>query len=146
MQQCLNQLKKIFDQDQSTYLVNIAVSSVFQQTSDFDRAYAEAMSLLQQAMPIEETQIIWEKEHREDVTGFTAEQEHEFYVNLQAGNESSCQSLIERALDRLQRQEATADQLSHFAKSVSVRMRRTVELLKINIDALPDYAQSLLIA
>ena len=78
--------------------MNIAVSSVFQQTSDFDRAYAEAMSL-REAMPIEETQIIWEKEHREDVTGFTAEQEHEFYVNLQAGNES--QSLIERALDRL---------------------------------------------
>lgn len=143
LQQCLNQLKQIFDQDQSTYLVNIAVSSVFQQTSDFDRAYAEAMSLLQQAMPIEETQIIWEKERREDVTGFTAEQEHEFYVNLQAGNESSCQSLIERALDRLQRQAATADQLSHFAKSVSVRMRRTVELLKINIDALPDYAEKL---
>ncbi|MGO4789735.1 helix-turn-helix domain-containing protein [Paenibacillus sp. 2KB_20] len=143
LQQCLSQLKQIFDQDQSTYLVNIAVSSVFQQTSDFDRAYAEAMSLLQQAMPIEETQIIWEKERREDVTGFTAEQEHEFYVNLQAGNESSCQSLIERALDRLQRQEATADQLSHFAKSVSVRMRRTVELLKINIDALPDYAEKL---
>ncbi|MGG3306380.1 AraC family transcriptional regulator [Paenibacillus lautus] len=143
LQQCLSQLKQIFDQDQSTYLVNIAVSSVFQQTSDFDRAYAEAMSLLQQAMPIEETQIIWEKERREDITGFTAEQEHEFYVNLQAGNESSCQSLIERALGRLQRQEATADQLSHFAKSVSVRMRRTVELLKINIDALPDYAEKL---
>ncbi|MBT2761013.1 AraC family transcriptional regulator [Paenibacillus sp. ISL-20] len=143
LQQCLSRLKQIFDQDQSTYLVNISVSSVFQLTSDFDRAYAEAMSLLQQAMPIEETQIIWEKERREDVTGFTAEQEHEFYVNLQAGNESSCQSLIERALDRLQRQEATADQLSHFAKSVSVRMRRTVELLKINIDALPDYAEKL---
>ena len=123
--------------------MNIAVSSVFQQTSEFDQAYAEAMSLLLQARPLEETQIIWEKELRGDVTGFTAEQEHEFYVNLQAGNESSCQMLIDRALERLQRQEATAEQLSHFAKSVSVRMRRTVELLKINTDVLPDYADML---
>lgn len=143
LQQSLSQLKRIFDHDQSTYLVNIAVSSVFQQTSEFDQAYAEAMSLLLQARPLEETQIIWEKELRSDVTGFTAEQEHEFYVNLQAGNESSCQMLIDRALERLQRQEATAEQLSHFAKSVSARMRRTVELLKINTDVLPDYADML---
>jgi len=138
LQQCLQQLKCIFDHDQSTYLVNIAVSSVFQQTSEFDQAYAEAASLLQQAMPLEETQIIWEKKHPEDVTGFTAEQEHEFYVNLQAGNESSCQTLIDRALERLQRQEATAEQLSHFAKSVFVRMIRTMELLKITTDAFSD--------
>ena len=50
-------------------------------------------------MPIEETQIIWEKEHREDVTGFTAEQEHEFYVNLQAGNEAANRSLSAHWID-----------------------------------------------
>ncbi|EHB50148.1 helix-turn-helix domain-containing protein [Paenibacillus lactis] len=135
---CLNGLKRIFDQDQGTYLVTIAVSSVFQHTSHFDQAYTEAMSLLLQAMPVEETQIIWEKAPREDVSGFTAEQEHEFYVNLQAGNEVSCQQLIDRAFDSLHRRGATADQLHHFALAVLSRIRKTMALLNIESSPLPS--------
>ncbi|GAB6931517.1 hypothetical protein JCM10914A_55000 [Paenibacillus sp. JCM 10914] len=138
VQRCLNRLAQIFDHDRTSYLVTITVSSVFQQTSSFDQAYAEAMALFQQAMPIEETQIIWEKEPTIEAVGFTAEQEHEFYVNLQAGNEASCLHLVDRAIERLQRQHATAEQLHQFAWSVSNRMRRTMELLKIDTDSRTD--------
>ncbi|NMO96143.1 helix-turn-helix domain-containing protein [Paenibacillus lemnae] len=143
LQECLHRLKTIFDHDHRTYLVNIGVSSVFQDTSEFDQAYAEAISLLRQAMPLEETQIIWEIEPQADITGFSPEQEHEFFVNVQAGNESSSQQLLERALARMHRQQATAEQLSHFAASVSGRMRKTLDLLKISDDVLPDYKEKL---
>ncbi|WP_068773426.1 helix-turn-helix domain-containing protein [Paenibacillus sp. FJAT-26967] len=138
LQQCLGRLKQIFDQDRSSYLITIAVSSLFQQSADFDQAYAEALSLIGQAKPVEETQIIWEKEPVPELTGFTTEQEHEFYVNLQAGSETACRQLVQRALEGLDRQGATSEQLQRFADHTALRIRRTVELLKIVHEWRPD--------
>ncbi|SDE15545.1 Helix-turn-helix domain-containing protein [Paenibacillus sp. UNCCL117] len=131
LKQSLAKLKQIYDHDSDYYLVTISVSSLFQQSADFDQAYAEALSLVRQARPVEETQIIWEKEQVTEVVGFTTEQEQEFYVNLQAGNENECRQLIQRAIEELTRQGATTEQLERFADYTVSRIRRTVKLLKI---------------
>ncbi|WP_010276345.1 helix-turn-helix transcriptional regulator [Paenibacillus senegalensis] len=131
-------LKQTFDRDRQFYLVTVAVSSVFQQSTDFDKAYEETLMMTRQARPVEETQIFWELEQTEGHFMFTAEQEHEFFVNVQAGNDTYCIQLVTRMLEAMQKHRATSEQLSRFAEWLVVKTWKTMELLKAPCEGSPD--------
>ncbi|GIP34180.1 AraC family transcriptional regulator [Paenibacillus sp. J2TS4] len=130
-------LKQTFDYDRNFYLVTVAVSSVFKQSSDFDKAYEQTLMMIRQARPVEETQIIWDLEQTDSHYMFTAEQEHEFYVNVQAGNDAHCNHLVARMLESMDKHQATSEQLSRFAETLIVKTWKTMELLKAPCEGSP---------
>ncbi|GIP40106.1 hypothetical protein J31TS4_33860 [Paenibacillus sp. J31TS4] len=132
LKKCLGKLKLLFDHDHPFYLVTVAVSPLFAETGDFDRAYEETLQLIHQAKPLEETQIIWEREPLDEDFQFDAEEEHAFYVHLQAGNISACRTLLTRKFERLEEGSASAAQLGLFVDSVVRKTRKTLELLKLD--------------
>lgn len=143
LRHCLENIKQILDHDRQDYLVTIGVSSLFQQSADFDQAYAEALSLIRLGKPIEETQIIWEMESSLGLTGLTPEQEQEFLMNLQAGNLTACRSWVARITERLERNGATADQLRWFAEYVLERVQKALDHYRITGDVSEESSSSL---
>ncbi|MFK7694892.1 helix-turn-helix domain-containing protein [Paenibacillus sp. HJGM_3] len=140
----MRQLKLIFDQDVAYYLITVAVSSLIASSEQFDQAYMEALRLVYQSRPVEETQILWDLAPTEEFVGFSTDQDQEFYVHLQAGNEVACHLLIDRVLDDRLQHSATASQLLSFSESVLVRTKRTMGLLKIALPpALLNYPELL---
>lgn len=131
-------LRETFDRDRDFYLVTIAVSSVFKQSSDFDKAYEQTLTMTRQARPVEETQIFWELEQTDAHFMFTTEQEHEFFVNVQAGNDTHCNHLVTRMLESMDKNEATSEQLSRFAETLIVKTWKTMELLKAPCEGSPS--------
>jgi YesN/AraC family two-component response regulator len=127
----LRELKLIFDHDTPYYLVTMAVSPIISSSEQFDQAYAAALRLVVQSRPVEETQILFDDSDADDFVGFTMDQDQEFYVHLQAGNEVACHHLLDRALDEKLTLSASAHQISAFAENVLMRTRKTMELLKI---------------
>lgn len=137
LQNSIEALKKTFDFDRNFYLVTVAVSSVFKQSSDFDKAYEQTLMMIRQARPVEETQIIWDLAQTDSHFMFTPEQEHEFYVNVQAGNDAHCNHLVARMLDSMDKHQATSEQLSRFAETLIVKTWKTMELLKVPCEGSP---------
>lgn len=127
----LRELKLIFDHDTPYYLVTMAVSPIITGSEQFDQAYAAALRLVVQSRPVEETQILFDDSDADDFIGFAMDQDQEFYVYLQAGNEAACHHLIDRALDEKLMLSASAHQISAFAENVLMRTQKTMELLKL---------------
>ncbi|NOU87882.1 helix-turn-helix domain-containing protein [Paenibacillus sp. LMG 31460] len=145
LRNCFQELKQIFDQDTQDYLVTIAISPLITSSEQFDQAYVEALRLVLQSRPLEETQILCDHLGSEDFVGFTMDQDQEFYVQLQTGNEMACHHLIDRALDEKLTLSTTSRQIYAFAEYVLVRTKKTMELLKIPMpQSLENYSQQIL--
>ncbi|WP_054958656.1 helix-turn-helix domain-containing protein [Paenibacillus dakarensis] len=143
LKDCLENIKHILDHDHEDYLVTIGVSSLFQQSADFDQAYSEALSLIRLGKPLEETQIIWEMDSTLELTGLTPEQEQEFLMNLQAGNLTACRSWVSRIIEKLERDGATADQVRWFADYVLERVQKVLDQYRITTDELVEPSSTL---
>jgi YesN/AraC family two-component response regulator len=122
LEQELARLKKILDRDKAYFLATIAISSVYEHSSQFNDAYREVQEKAQRARPIDESQIIRERRKVPPQLVFTVQQEQELYANLQAGNHQFCISFLSRMLEQFDRKEASIQQLKHLATGIIARV------------------------
>lgn len=134
LKETLSALKTIFDRDKDYYLVTAAVSDVFNAESDFNRAYMQALNRTKQAGLQDEMQVVWEDAHLANHFVFTAEQEQEFYVNMQEGNGPACAQLIQRMLEQMYKKEAFRIQFRAFAQGATAKMIKITEKAKLSPD------------
>ncbi|TMV45018.1 helix-turn-helix domain-containing protein [Paenibacillus mesophilus] len=139
LEETLSVLKTIFDRDKEHYLVTAAVSDIFQEASDFNRAYTQVSNRAKQAALRDEMQIVWEDAAHANHFVFTAEQEQEFYVNMQEGNGPACEQLIGRMLEQMYKKEAFRLQFRAFAQGVTAKMIKITEKAKVD----PDLSEQL---
>jgi AraC-like DNA-binding protein len=125
--EALQQVKELLDKDQHSCLVMISVGSEFEQSADLDTAYRQVSDMLKQARPMDETQLLFEQEPTASLFVFPADQEHELYANLQAGNEKMCLHAVQRMLDMMERSQATLVQLRQFGEALTARMVKSME-------------------
>lgn len=118
----LGMLKMILDQDKDYFLATIAISSVYEHSSQFNDAYLEVQEMAQRARPVGESQVIRERRHVPPQLVFTVQQEQELYANLQAGNHEFCISFLNRMLEQYDRKEASIQQLKQLAAGIIARV------------------------
>ncbi|MDQ0902160.1 MULTISPECIES: AraC family transcriptional regulator [unclassified Paenibacillus] len=122
LEQGLGMLKMILDRDKDYFLATIAISSVYEHSSQFNDAYLEVQEMAQRARPVDESQIIRERRHVPPQLVFTVQQEQELYANLQAGNHEFCISFLNRMLEQYDRKEASIQQLKQLAAGIIARV------------------------
>ncbi|MNI36464.1 HTH-type transcriptional regulator YesS [compost metagenome] len=122
VEQGLGMLKMILDRDKDYFLATIAISSVYEHSSQFNDAYLEVQEMAQRARPVDESQVIRERRHVPPQLVFTVQQEQELYANLQAGNHEFCISFLNRMLEQFDRKEASIQQLKQLAAGIIARV------------------------
>ncbi|WP_246358795.1 helix-turn-helix domain-containing protein [Paenibacillus phytorum] len=122
LEQGLGMLKMILDRDKDYFLATIAISSVYEHSSQFNDAYLEVQEMAQRARPVDESQVIRERRHVPPQLVFTVQQEQELYANLQAGNHEFCISFLNRMLEQFDRKEASIQQLKQLAAGIIARV------------------------
>lgn len=122
LEQGLGMLKMILDRDKDYFLATIAISSVYEHSSQFNDAYLEVQEMAQRARPVDESQVIRERRHVPPQLVFTVQQEQELYANLQAGNHEFCISFLNRMLEQYDRKEASIQQLKQLAAGIIARV------------------------
>lgn len=125
--EALQQVKETLDKDRQTCLIMMAVSSVFERSVELNMAYEQVSGMLKQARPLDETQIIVNQEPAAFLFVFTAEQEQDMHVHLQAGNEKMCLHAIHRMFEAMDRSQATLAQFRHFSEGWASRIVKSVE-------------------
>ncbi|MNI20483.1 HTH-type transcriptional regulator YesS [compost metagenome] len=127
MNEALLQLKEILDKDRQTCLIMMAISSVFEQSSELNMAYEQVSGMLKLAGPIDETQVIVKQGPVASLFVFPPDQDQELNAHLQAGNEKMCLQVVHRMLESMERSEATLVQLRQFGEVLASRMVRKLE-------------------
>ncbi len=120
----LAQLKQILDRDRQYLLVTIAVSPVYRHSSGFNEAYRIVLQMLEQARPVEETQLITTLHNGSGLFLLTPSQEQELNAALLAGNERACMLLIERVLDQMAKKDASLQQYRRIGEGMVERVCR----------------------
>ncbi|RKN73018.1 helix-turn-helix domain-containing protein [Paenibacillus ginsengarvi] len=131
LEHALGLLKTIFDHDTGHYLVTASVSSAFPAGADFNQAYMQTLDRVKQARLLGEMQLLWEDAPPSGHFVFTAEQEQEFYVNMQEGNGAAGGQLIGRMLEFMHKKEAFRAQFRVFALSVTAKIVKIAEKAKV---------------
>ncbi|SDE68423.1 Helix-turn-helix domain-containing protein [Paenibacillus sp. UNCCL117] len=130
----LNRLKRVLDRDTKYCLVTIAASSVCHRSSQFGTAYEEVQERILCGKLVEETQILLDQHPSagSQHSAFIADKENDFYMNLQAGNESICLDLMERMLHHLDTRQESALRFRQFSEGVVAKILAIAESAKIN--------------
>lgn len=131
LHQLLQDMKTILDRDKQYCLITVAVSSEFEHTSQFNHAYKQVMEMVQQAMLVEETQLLFHSRAMNGSFTFSPTQDQELNAALQAGNEAGCLQQIERWLDEMEKKEASVAQFHLFAEVVSSKAMKMLEIFKV---------------
>lgn len=139
LDEALHELKTVFDRDTPYCLVTIAVSSLYQPAASLGTAYEEALEMTKTAKLVEETQLISGLLAGDaEVHPFLAEKEQEFYMNMQAGNNTMCIDLVYRLLDYLELKEESALRFRQFSEKMIETTLQIIASYKIEID---DHAE-----
>ncbi|MFD0711513.1 helix-turn-helix domain-containing protein [Paenibacillus sp. GCM10027626] len=127
MPEALHHLKQTLDSDRRTCLVTIAVSSAYLQSADLHEAYEQVSAILEQARPLDETQIITEPVQAPAAFVFPSDEEQELHAHLEAGNVKLTLHAIQLMLETMARKGATLPQCRRFAESFASRIVRAME-------------------
>ncbi|NRF91971.1 helix-turn-helix transcriptional regulator [Paenibacillus frigoriresistens] len=138
----LFQMKQIFDLNKEEVYVTMAVSSFYSSAAQMTEAYDEALHLSKRRCLNDETQIIDCYQALDLVTMFlTQQQEHEFAINLQAGNETETLQIVNRFLAQMNKRAVTSLQFYHFADEIIHKTLKTLTALQADYTHLGDQAR-----
>jgi two-component system, response regulator YesN len=138
----LVQMKGIFDFDKEEVYVTMAVSSFYSSAAQMTEAYNEALQLSKRRPLNDKTQIIDSQVAQELVTMFLPrQQEQEFTVNLQAGNEIETLQIVNKFLAQLNKRSASSLQFYHFADEIIEKTLKTLTALQVDYRPLGDQAK-----
>ncbi|MCU6796090.1 AraC family transcriptional regulator [Paenibacillus sp. WQ 127069] len=141
IQQTLLHIKQVLDLDNQYIFLTIAVSDVYPESANFTAAYEQSLERLQKRKLNEETQIIAPSTTAETPIhhwGFTSLEDQDFMVHLHAGNAAQTITLVHRALDRMQKNEATAHACIDFAQEIVSKVNKTLITLQLDMQPAAD--------
>lgn len=127
----LTELKTVLDKDKDYCLVTVAVSSLFDHSTQFNHAYRQVTEMAQQAMLTEETQLMFQTRPLPGSFALGPTQDQELNACLQAGNDAGCIQLVERWLDEMEKKEAGVAQSRQFVETVSSKTMKMMEIFKV---------------
>jgi len=141
MKQLLSQMKHIFDFDKEEVYVTMAISPFYTSAAQMTEAYDEALKLSKKRRLNNETQII----DCTDAPGLVSiflppQQEQEFAVNLQAGNEAETLQIVNRFLAQLHKKAATSLQFYHFGDEIIHKTLKILSAIQADYSHLGDQA------
>lgn len=131
----LQKIKDILDMDQEYCFITICISLLYENSSDFTKAYEQVRDLVGLRKFNDKTQIIHHDEaveKEEFFYFFSPTQEQEFDANFRAVNLSSVLQLIERILSSLERKEAAPESFYRFAEEIIDKMIKLFNSLNID--------------
>ncbi|MEC0227011.1 AraC family transcriptional regulator [Paenibacillus alba] len=141
LKQLLSQMKHIFDFDKEEVYVTMSISPFYTSAAQMTEAYDEALKLSKNRRLNKETQIIDGMEAPGLVSMFlTPRQEHEFVVNLQAGNEAETLQIVNRFLAQLYKKAATSQQFYHFGDEIIHKTLKILTAIQADYSHLGDQA------
>ncbi|RAV22523.1 helix-turn-helix domain-containing protein [Paenibacillus contaminans] len=132
----LEQLRTIFDRDRAYCFLTIAVHPVLRSSSEFTTAYEETLEMLQQRELNADTQIITKPMPESFHPLIPVSLEQEFYVHLQAGNESTVMDHMKRMLLLLDKNNANVYQFTQFSRETVSRTIKTLSAANADISGL----------
>ncbi|MEK3719367.1 helix-turn-helix domain-containing protein [Paenibacillus sp. FSL H8-0034] len=145
LDRALMMLKTIVDRDKAYFLVTMAISSAYEQSSQFNEAYREVLDMVQLARPVDESQVIRERSSTPTQLVFTVPQEQELYANLQAGNDLNCITFMNRMLYQLDKRGVSVQQLRQLAEGVIARVVKLLEPYGIDVNGSSYHQQQLVL-
>ncbi|MDF2835676.1 MAG: AraC family transcriptional regulator [Paenibacillus sp.] len=107
--------KRLLDPSASHCLVTIAVSARFEHAAQFGHAYDQARSWIDQAQPLNETQIITAPRELPDTPRLSAEDIERLSISLQAGQAGAAVQAVDGLLAQLHRSGAAVRQYAEAA-------------------------------
>jgi YesN/AraC family two-component response regulator len=133
----LDRMEQVFSNHREGF-VTVAVSSIYVHSSELTKAYEEALNLIKLRRLGDDTQIIDSSQAFSFQTNdnnqlmLSPQQEHEFYVNLQAGNVTEALKIVQRALAQLLKREAVLVQYHNFAKEIINKTANAMTVLQVD--------------
>ncbi|MCZ8516907.1 AraC family transcriptional regulator [Paenibacillus filicis] len=129
----LEKLKQVFEFDKEEGFATIAFSSIYTSSSQMTLAYEEVLRSIKQRRFIDETQIIASRQEPEFTSMLLPpQQEQEFYLNLQAGNEAETWQLVQRFLALLNKRGASSDQFYRFGEEIIHKTVKTLITMQVD--------------
>ncbi|UUZ95470.1 helix-turn-helix domain-containing protein [Paenibacillus sp. P25] len=127
----LEKLRQIFEFDKDEGFVTMGVSSLYSSASRMTEAYEETLGLIKQRKLNDSDQIIRSGPAAlPNPILLPPQQEQEFYLNLQAGNEAETLQIVQRFLNLLQKREASCDQFYRFAEEIIHKTLKTLSTIQ----------------
>jgi YesN/AraC family two-component response regulator len=130
-------MEQVFANHQEGF-VTIAVSSIYAHSSELTKAYEEALNLIKLRRLGDDTQII-DSSQADSIQAtennplmLSPQQEHEFYVNLQAVNVTEALKIVQRGLAQLMKREAVLVQYHKFAKEIINKTTNTMTAMQVD--------------
>lgn len=128
IRQALHQIKPALNREKETCLVWIATGARYAHTSQLNRAYEEVSDLLQQARPMDETQILTVNSVTKSRRYLApTDWERDAFEAIQSGNAPESMRRIERLLKDMEQKDATLVQIRRFAEALA---SRTIPMLE----------------
>lgn len=136
VRQTMDYLKQVFDKDNHLCLIIIAVSSLFESSSDINAAYQEVLDMANGAKLTEETQILYERPLLTNPFVFSVIQEQQFNAALHNGDLSTCLQIVNTMFSLMVNKGANSFQFKQFSEMVVAKTLNFMELLAIKADFL----------
>ncbi|WP_068776370.1 AraC family transcriptional regulator [Paenibacillus sp. FJAT-26967] len=132
LNECIKEIRSIFEHNKEYCLATVAVSSWFEHSSQFSHAYRQVLDFASQAKLEDETQIMLGSRPIHATFALNPAQDQELNACLQAGDDGGAMELVRRQLDEMMVKEASIHQFRHFAESVCTKVWKFMEIYKID--------------
>lgn len=134
----LERLCHVFDRDKEYCRLTLAFQPRLQSPGRFTEAYEEAVEMVKRRALKDETQIVTSLRPEPLHLGFTPAQEQELYANLQAGQAERVTTLLNRVLQRMEKEGATSEQVVSFAKEAIAKTVKSMVAANVEISDVLD--------
>jgi AraC-like DNA-binding protein len=134
----LDRLRQVFDRDKEYCYLTLAFQPHAQSPERVADAYEQTVEMVKRRKLSAETQIITSLGPEPPYIGFAPSQEQELYDNLQAGQTERVVTLMNRVLQRMDKEGATGEQFLSFAREVVAKTVKLLVAANVEIGAVLD--------
>lgn len=134
----LDRLRQVFDRDKEYCYLTLAFQPQLHSPDQVAEAYEKTVEMVKRRKLSAETQIITSLGPEPIYIGFAPSQEQELYDNLQSGQAERVITLMNRMLQRMDKEGATGEQFLSFAKEIVAKTVKIMVAANVEIGAVLD--------
>lgn len=143
LNETLDHINQLLIIDQDYYFATITVSSIYQNSSEFTLAYEQVLDLTKYRQLNDKTQIILDNDRKETANiSFSADQEQEFSLHLNAGNADNLLQIVRRFFSHMYKKDATAHQFQQFSEDLVNKVMKAITTLNLKMNTLASSSNS----
>lgn len=126
LEQSLHDIKSVLDHDRDSGAITIAVTSVYERSSQFSEAYKEVQELSLKRRLTDEAQIVMPRQDEQGDIALPKEQHIQLRANLKEGNADVLKGLLGKSMDDMQDKNISAAAWFRFAEELADLMRQAI--------------------